>query len=85
MTPWERKCAAILKKDFERKSKLNVTEVWWTENEEILVTADGRSFIMYIGSDDDEFYFVGARRKVRFPFSREWLALMESPEWMEPK
>ncbi len=50
--------AQILTTAFEAESGLKVKRAFITEDEEIIVlTDDGRKWVMLVGSDDDGFYF----------------------------
>lgn len=42
------------------------------ENERIEVTADGKKFVMEIGSDDDCFTFVRGKQVISFDFPKDW-------------
>jgi hypothetical protein len=44
------------------------------EDETITVLADGETWIMEIGSDDDAFVFTCDKRVVRVPFSNDYLS-----------
>ena len=71
---------SIIKREFEKASGLEVLNVVFTEDEQILVKTPGRTsmtqtqWTMEIGSDDDEFVFTAPKVQldVRFPFPPDW-------------
>jgi hypothetical protein len=62
----------IIARDFANVTGANNVSVT-VEDETITVLADGDTWRMEIGSDDDEFVFHCADRTVHVPFSPEYL------------
>lgn len=74
MDDFQTKSAAILKRDFEAASGMKVSRVGWPEDDEsILVHANGKTYRMDIGSDDDDFIFAHGDHEVTVPFSDDWM------------
>ena len=65
MTRFER----ILVREFTKASGASVVIADASDGEVIRVEADGRTYVMEVGSDDDEFVFTADdATSVRFPF-----------------
>ena len=59
----------ILAREFRKASGAKRVKVDASEDEVIRIVADGRTYVMEVGSDDDEFVFAAADGTcVRFPF-----------------
>jgi hypothetical protein len=65
----------IIARDFANVSGAkNVLVTYDVEDETITVVAYGETWLMQIGSDDDEFVFHCGDRTVHVPFSKDYLS-----------
>lgn len=78
MDELQKRCAAILARDFARTTGATVVSVTFTDDERIIVaTSDHFTWYMDIGSDDEEFTFESPAGYVSVPFSPEWIKINE--------
>ena len=79
----------IVEREFRKAAKLPdgdlVTVDFPEESDEIVVIVNGKRWVMEVGSDDDDFYFVYQDEKgcdyVQFDFPQDWLELEENGPW----
>lgn len=76
----------IIEREFRKAADVPIGTrivVDFPEDEEVInVYVDGIHWVMHVGSDDDNFYFINELEDVlEFDFPQDWIDLEESGPW----